>query len=389
MRRMPLRNLVARLVAVAAALLVTWQLPWRFCAREADRWWNNELEPQIELAAGLTQWVEQGLSEADYQTGADLFNGEWLFGTYLMAGLGAGQIILQNPDLERRFMPLMTNCIDHLLQPAVRAFDTRSWNSDAFATLHDNEQHHAAYLGYLNLLLSMHRLIDAESAYAERNDDITSALVRRMETKKSIRLLSTYPGERYPVDNCASVGSIGLYDKATGSDHSKLLARWDTFCRSTCIDPTSGLLIQATGPNHEPFDDPRASGTTLGLYFLSFALPDLAADLYEATKSSVARHCLGFGAVREYPTHVHGGYGDIDSGPIIFGFSFSATGFAIAGTRITQDEAFFRRLFASATLAGAPFVRNGQRSFVTGGPLGTAILFAMFTALPAQDWEAL
>jgi len=83
--------------------------------------------------------------------------------------------------------------------------------------------------------------------------------------------------------------------------------------------------------------------------------------------------------VREYP-HGHSGSGDIDSGPVILGYGVSATGFALGPARIHGDQALFGRLLRTAVLFGAPLQRKDTLEFVSGGPLGNAILFAMLTA---------
>ena len=183
------------------------------------------------------------------------------------------------------------------------------------------------------------------------------------------------------MDNCAVIGSIGLYDQATGSDHSDLVRSWVANCRRRCVDPQSGLLYQAMEPeNGTPWDAPRGSGTTLGLYFLSFVDPVLSHDLYRAVRKELAWSCAGFGLVNEYPHHVRGGAGDIDSGPVIFGIGLSPTGFALSGARIHADPMLYRRIHATAHLFGAPLDRDDRLEFVTGGPLGNAIMFAMLTA---------
>ncbi len=132
----------------------------------------------------------------------------------------------------------------------------------------------------------------------------------------------------------------------------------------------------------EPHDAPRGSGTCLGLYMLSFMDRDLSRDLYDGVVAHLSRSVLGFGAVREYAPGVKNQRIDIDSGPIVFGYGASATGFLIGGARIHGDRATFRRLYSSAVLAGAPLSRGGKLTFVTGGPLGDALLFAMLTAQP-------
>jgi hypothetical protein len=192
-------------------------------------------------------------------------------------------------------------------------------------------------------------------------------------------LLESYPGEVYPVDNCFVVGSIGLHQTVTGADHHAVLAQWSARTRERYLDAETGLLIQAVDAfNGRPIADARGSGTVLGLFALHYADPGLAHDLYLAMKRHLASSLFRFGGVREYPFG-QSGSGDIDSGPIVFGFGLSPTGFAIAGARRYDDRKFFTRLFATAHLCGAPVGWGGRREYVSGGPLGNAILFAMLT----------
>lgn len=100
--------------------------------------------------------------------------------------------------------------------------------------------------------------------------------------------------------------------------------------------------------------------------------------MFQGVRYSLATTVFGFGAIREYP---HGmiGHGDIDSGPVILGFGFSATGFSIAAARAYGDADLYARLYSSAILAGAPTWRQGHLDFLTAGPLGNAILLAVLT----------
>ena len=95
--------------------------------------------------------------------------------------------------------------------------------------------------------------------------------------------------------------AIGLHDIATGSDHSALIEKWVDYCKEHYIDKSTGLLIQAIGHNGLPIDKPRGSGSTLGLYFLSFIDREFAEELYSAVKRELATTLLSFGVVREYP----------------------------------------------------------------------------------------
>ncbi|MFC1499148.1 hypothetical protein ACFLS1_11870 [Verrucomicrobiota bacterium] len=355
-------------------------IPYLWCSRNADTWYNGDLDLQKKLARGVEKWVTEELAKKDFCTGSKQFDGEWLFGSYMMAGMGFGQTALEHPELREKHIELMSICIERMLSSEVRAFDKDAWGNDPIETLDSDTQHHAAYLGYLNLVLSMHRLLKPDSEYAELNDRITEALVKRVNNSR-ILLIQSYPYETYPVDNCCVIGSIGLHSRATGIDRKEILQKWATYCREKYIDPKTGLFYQCVDSvTGEPIDHPRGSGTALGLYALSFANMDLSQELYEAAKKHLAGTVFGFGGVREYPIHIKGESGDIDSGPIVSGYGLSATGFLISGARIHNDREYYKRLYSTAYACGAPFEKKGKLNFVTGGSLGDAILFAMLTA---------
>jgi hypothetical protein len=358
-----------------------WLIPCRWCAWDAPAWYAGDAELQEGLARGVERWVDADLSTGHFHTGSDLFNGEWLFGTYMMAGLGYGQTALGRPGVRERHLALLGRCIERLLSPAVRDFDRRMWGEDAIDTL-DGDRGHAAYLGYLNLVLGYHRLLDPGSPHAALNDRVSGALAGRLRASPAF-ILQTYPGEAYPVDNAAVIGSLGLHARATGGGHRDVVDRWVAQCRATWVDPRTGLLIQACEPaTGTPTDKPRGSGTALAVYFLSFADPALSRELFDAVRRELAGGLLGFGMIREYPASVPAGRGDIDSGPVVLGYGFSATGFALAGCRMYGAPGLFADLYATADLFGAPARRDGRLEFATGGPLGNALMFALLTARP-------
>ena len=58
---------------------------------------------------------------------------------------------------------------------------------------------------------------------------------------------------------------------------------------------------------------------------------------------------------------------------------------ALGSARVHGDRAAFTRLLATTVLYGAPVEADGRLEFVTGGPLGNAILWAMLTAAPHRE----
>jgi hypothetical protein len=189
------------------------------------------------------------------------------------------------------------------------------------------------------------------------------------------------------VDVASAVGAVALAARLEGADPSRdeAVIAGLALVRSA-VDPQTGLLVQAIDPGTGgAADGPRGSGTFLASYFLLAADPELSYSLYQAGRRELGGSALGFAAMRERPASAPG-RGDIDSGPIVFGFGVSATGFALAGARAFGDRETFTSLYATASLFGVPSTReDGGKRFIAGGPLGDAILCAMATAPTPEE----
>ncbi|MBK8477368.1 MAG: hypothetical protein IPL39_14035 [Opitutaceae bacterium] len=357
-------------------------LPRWWCGREGARWLVGEPRAVAALARHVAATVAQGVSSDAFTSDSALFRGEWQFGTYQMAALGLLQVCREHPELAGELRPGIENSITGLVSRSVRDFDAQQWGEDALASL-DGAKGHAAYLGYLNLVLSLERATFPDSNHAALNDRISFALARRFRDSAQ-HIVETYPNEAYPVDNAAGIASLLIHQRVTGTDHLKDIAPTLQQMRAGWRDPRTGLLLQAIdGRTGLSYDRGRASGTALAAYFLSMGESEVSGALFAAVRTHLAGSILGFGFVDEYASGERGG-GDIDSGPLIFGMSPSGTGFSIACSRAFGDRTLYMKLARTAYLTGAPVSRGAERYFITGGPLGNAIMLAMFTAQPAQ-----
>lgn len=371
-----LEHKAVRLASFAAAVLVCAAIvPRQVCGHPAAALYRDDFDVQDALAREVSDYVTSGVAASAFHTGSPRFDGEWAFGTYTMAMMGLGQVILAHPERRDAYLPAMEQCAEQLTSAATNAFGTEAWGGSGFDRLPEGEGH--AYLGYTNLALGMLRLLAPESRFSGVHERLTEALSRRLAAAPH-GLFETYPGEAYPADISMVVGSIALHDCATGATaRPGLAAIRDRF--AAWLDPASGLAYQsgiaATG---RPAGPPRASGTGLAAYALSFADEELSRRLFGALRNAHSS-VLGFGAVREYAPG-HQGEGDIDSGPVVLGVSVSATGFTLSSAKLHHDPAFFTALYRTADLFGVPVERPSGRRFVSGGPLGNAILLAMTSA---------
>lgn len=337
-----------------AALLAGWWCPSLWAGRYASAWFDNDPSVVEPLADGLYASIESPLNADAYGTGSARFDSEWHFGTYAMAALAFAQL----GQLDRAEVAL-----EHMLDPSSHAFDTEAFG----VHVEDDPQgDHAALLGYGNLALSVYR-----DAGGPRFHDVNDRWTARLDAAFQQRdLLYTYPGERYPVDNAAGLASVLVHARATGEPCPAWVEGWmQRFEDQWVVD---GLLVQNA---LEP-DLVRGSGTTLAAYFFAHAELPLSETLSEGAMEQLYDTTWRFGALREYPVGVEGN-GDIDSGPLILDYSISASGFGLSNARMRGDRSRFRGLFSTVWVFGAPTLDRTQ--FISGGPLGNAILLAMMT----------
>lgn len=330
-------------------------------------------------ANGVAEWLDGGVTTAQFQTGTPLFDAEWVFGTSQMAALGYGQQAQRDPERRDEAIARMELAIEGLLSAEGRAFDRAKWREDPIESLADGRGH-AAWLGYTNLALSLHRSLAPDSKYSKLNDQLTDAIAERVAAAPA-GVFETYPSERYPVDTAAGIASVMLHDSLTGADHSIAIKHWKAGFADRQRDPATGLLYQSTDRHGKPTDYARGSGTFLTAWFLSFADADLACELYVAGKTSLRDDVGPLAGMREYSPDVNGGM-DIDSGPIVAGLGASSTGFAIGAAHACGDQQTAAALTQTANWIGRAVDTDGARHWKTGvqlggAPVADAIMFAM------------
>lgn len=369
-----------RLVVLALCLLGTASvLPRHLAGRDGARWLAGELETQDALARFVAESVLAQKEPVFYHTGQSRFDGQSAIAIYQMTLLGLGQIVLAHPEQREAYLPAMRLAADRLVSPETLRYAAQVYGQHGVVRMDPGEGH--AYLGYVNLGLGMLRLIEPETRHAALHDRLSEELARRVLSAPT-GMTETYPGETWPPDVTAVVGSIGLHARATGRDRSRELDAWaERFGK--CAVHASGYLVQRSKSGTcIPLDAPRGSGTAVGAYFLSFAHRGLSTRLAAALAGEGRRSLFGFGGIREYPSGFDG-RGDVNAGPILLGVSVGATGFGIGAARAHGQRELFLELYRTAALFGVPAARGSQRAFAVGGALGNALLLAMLTARPA------
>ncbi|AYF76929.1 hypothetical protein D7D52_27490 [Nocardia yunnanensis] len=366
------------MAGIVAAGLVVALVPAWWCGRDADAWYRGDPGRVRGLAEEMVAF--EAADDQRRAGGAGAIDGMRGLLAHQMTALGLAQVCLAHPEWRDRYAPVATRAATKSLRPEMRGPFTAAWHGEDAATVPDSPHGHA-YLSYPALALGMARLVDPgfPPELAAVQDTMVASFERRLLAAPTA-LLETFPGEAYPTDVAAVAAAIAVHGRATGVDHSAVLAHWGRQVRAVQLDHATGLVWQRMGVDGRPHDARRASGTGLASYFAGFADRGLAEELADGFFRQ--EHSLfGFGAMHEYGGGADGP-GDIDSGPLVLGISVSATAFALAPARAFGHRDVFTRIFRTTDLVGLP-MRSGDRvRFTTGGAIGNALLLAFLTSGP-------
>lgn len=368
-------------MAVALLCLAAWVelAPRAWFGLSAARWYDGTPGARAALAERVRETVEQQRGLLFYHSGRSRFDGQSAVAIYQMTLLGLGQLVEEQPALAERYLPAMRIAAHHLADPKTLDYARSVYGQNGVIAMAPGAGH--AYLGYVNLGLGMLRKHDPGTDLAALHDRITARLAQRLFASPT-GMIETYPGETWPPDVAAVAGSIGLHAEATGRPPPKELSAWAERFRTCAVSKEGdGYLVQRlVSGSCRAKDGPRGSGTAVAAYFISFAVPSLSRELYQAVERQRSTF-LGFGGVREYAPGFSGS-GDVNAGPILLGVSVGATGFGIGAARAHGDRDGYIALTRTALLFGIPTSSGDGERFAVGGALGDALLLAMLTARP-------
>ena len=372
----------AFLLLAVAALLV---FPSLYCERQAKQYLTANATARMRVLRGAAFQGEVLKGKERYATGSTRFDGEWMLFTYVMTASAAGQVFVRNPEEFDESLLVLRRAVERAVSPAARQFDTEAWNGeDALYALGDDTHGHGAYLVYLALALGWDRVVQSDGPWSDLHDGVIAALERRLAAAPD-GVLASYPNEYYPADSAVAAAAISLHARAQGRPTPAVLVEWEARFRANCIDPDTGLLYQSLTEGRGTEGSARGSGTSMATWVLGGSHPQLSRELYAALLKHRYREVVGFAGIREY-ARGDATEGDIDSGPLMFGFAPSASAFTLGAARAQHDLRTFSRLYASAHFFGAPVEGDERRNYVVAGPLGDSVLAAALTSLEPGEY---
>ncbi|MEV4845549.1 hypothetical protein AB0K20_20345 [Micromonospora matsumotoense] len=221
-----------------------------------------------------------------------------------------------------------------------------------------------------------------DPAEVRRFADASTALAAAFDASASPYLVA-YPGQAWPVDSTVAMASLRLHDHLLPARFDRTTRRWLDGVRQR-LDPRTGLLPHRVDPvTGEPAEVARGTSQSVIQRFLPEVDPTFARDQYLRFRTDFVVSPLRLGpAVREYPRGLDGP-GDVDSGPLPLGVSFSATVVTLGAAQVQGDRALAGALANYGELVGFPLDTPHTRRYAFGLlPIGDAFLAWSKTARP-------
>lgn len=187
--------------------------------------------------------------------------------------------------------------------------------------------------------------------------------------------LEAYPGQAWPVDSTVAMASLRLHDVLLPARFGATADRWLAGVRSR-LDPGTGLLPHRVDPGTgAPAEVARGTSQSMITRFLFEVDPAFGRAQYLRFRDLFVTRPLGLGpAVREYPLGTDG-VGDVDSGPLVFGASLSATVVTVGAARVQGDVGLATALAGYGDLVGFPVSTPWTRRYGFGlVPVGDAFI---------------
>jgi len=244
----------------------------------------------------------------------------------------------------------------------------------------------------------------AEYIRASEPDRVPAGLLRSFEEdcarfaealrRSHTPFLRSYSRSAWPADTAVGVAALGIHDDTLSPEYSATIESWVSEARARLDDDWAALSHSAHPETGAPIGGVRGSSLALMSRVLIDAAPTFAAEQFSALRHHFVDYWLGVPGIREYP-HGVAGNGDIDSGPIVFGYSGPAVVVGAAAARVHGDGALARVLLGVVEVAGMPIQLGRQRRYAGGFlPVGDAfIAWSRSSPLGSrtgkQSWEPL
>jgi hypothetical protein len=310
---------------------------------------------------------------------ASPYREELAIATLSMTTVALTNLSFSHPDDRSANRDAVRVMLSRILSSEIRRYDIIWWGEDAIESL-DGAQGHIGYLGHLNLMLGCYFLLGGQDEELRALFQRVSATLARRLTASGSYSGESFPGWTYTADNVVVILSLRLHDLANEPAYADLIGRWLVFSKERMLDPDTGMIRYHVSRSGQPAGTARGVLQAWNSMWLPLIDAAFGRDQYQKMRRHLrAESVFGdFAAIREYPAG-RSGPTDLVSGPLIFGLSPSATGFAMGGAALANDQPTLTGLLRTAEMVGSTVSFGGKRWYGLAPLPGDAVVLAART----------
>ncbi len=300
---------------------------------------------------------------------------EGFYFSYLFHGLASVELAMRDPTYVDQAIAEAKWCLQQIESPAGRAPFPRDLSPEY-------GMFYAAWKCHLRGgIVVLQQASDAPQLDTWRGEcDAIAAAIEQSATP----FLPSYSGAAWPCDTVPAIHALCAYDRLLHED------RYDRVIKNWLVevderhDRQTGLLFPHTAslPDGREVSVARATSQMIVLRLLPDIQPLVAKGEYESFRRHFLTTFLGAPCVLEYPAGTSGP-GDVDSGPLIWGRSLSATVLMMGVAQIYGDQALADAIAQTGEVVGMPWTSQGEKRYAAGLlPLGDIMVSYAHAARP-------
>jgi hypothetical protein len=231
--------------------------------------------------------------------------------------------------------------------------------------------HGMFYSGWRNHLQAGIVLLTEDEAELAQLRSRCDELVQALRDSPAWPWLASYHAQVWPCDTLPGIHAMCVCDRVTGEGrYAEFVAQWVDEVSGN-LRPELGMISHVADPRSgKPLGPPRGTSQVVILRFLADIDPAFASEQYRKFQTHFQGHILGVPAILEYPRGTKG-HGDVDSGPLVFGVSASATVVGMGTAQIYGDQEFSRAVSQFGETVGFPLGSTSAGTCVAFCPSAT------------------
>lgn len=266
---------------------------------------------------------------------------EFLLFTYAFSSYAATNIAIHDTAYKHIAVRIIKECI------------TKAMDYDVFSTygiqkvdlsMDTLPDFSVLYFGHLNLMIGCYRLLTSDTLFNNINEKISNSLIERYNKSQFLNLES-YKSCIWIPDNTVAIASLKLFSVNAHNSCDTICDKWTKYTKLHYIDKNTGVLFSTiSNETGAPSEEPRGSMLGWSIMFIYQFDSEFAIEQFENYKEHFSKDFLIFRLFKERYKNNESSDGDIDSGPIYFGYSIPANEFALGNAILAGDNKTARRI---------------------------------------------